>query len=131
MRRALCLALLTALSLAAPQGPLGSAARAQSGDLAKAPVPAATQSAILEGIRSQLLDPGSAEITFLVHFPLVRADLGRVCGEVSEPGPAGPHVRTFYALYSRTGRVLVRLEDERFADYLKQDTVFRNCSPRL
>ncbi len=131
MRGGPILALMIGAALLAPPSLGGARAQAQSGDIAKAPIPQATQSAISEGIKSQLLDPASATITFLVHFPLVRADLGRVCGEVSEPGPTGPHIRTFTALYARTGRVLVRLEDVRFADYLSQDSVFRNCSPRL
>jgi hypothetical protein len=50
---------------------------------------------------------------------------------VIENTPEGERVRAFYASYTRSGRVLIRLEDMRLADYLEQDKVFRNCGPRL
>jgi hypothetical protein len=115
------------------------AAPAQEGDrsasfpgaIAMSPLNERLREAVLESIRSQLLDASRAEIRFLVHFPLQRGDNGRVCGEVREPGAAGARVRTFFSIYTRAGRVLTRLEDGAFEAYLAQDTVFRNCSPRL
>lgn len=103
----------------------------QTGEAARNPVPAMVASSLEESIRSQLLDPAKAEIKVLVHFPGGRGENGRICGEVTEPGKDGPHVRTFYSTYTRAGRVLTRFEDMRFAEFQERDSVFRNCSPRL
>lgn len=102
------------------------------GDVGKAPLSDRLKRAIVASISEQLLDPGSAEIRFIVHFPGTRSDNGRVCGEVIEPGADDkPQVRTFFSIYTRAGRVLTRLENEPFSDYLASDTVFKNCRPRL
>lgn len=103
----------------------------QTGDVARNPVPAMVASSLDESIRTQLLDPAKAEIKVLLHFPGGRGENGRICGEVTEPGRDGPHVRTFYSTYTRAGRVLTRFEDMPFAEFQERDTVFRNCSPRL
>ena len=108
------------------------ARRAQTpGDVARNPLPAMVASSLEESIRSQLLDPAKAEIHIIVHFPGGRGENGRICGEVTEPGPDGPRIRTFYSSYTRAGRALTRFEDMRFEQFLERDNVFRNCSPRL
>ena len=101
------------------------------GDIARAPLSQMLQAALLEGVRAQILDPANARVEPILHFPPHRGDNGRVCGEVAETTPNGEKIRAFYATYTRSGRVLVRLEDMRLSDYLEQDKVFRNCGPRL
>lgn len=101
------------------------------GDIARNPLPAMVRSSLEESIRSQLLDPSKAEIHVLVHFPGGRGENGRICGEVTEPGPDGPRIRTFFSSYTRAGRALTRFEDMPFEQFIERDNVFRNCSPRL
>lgn len=109
-----------------------SAALAQGGgEIERNPLPSMVRSSLEESIRSQLLNPAMAEIKIIVHFPGGRGENGRICGEVIEPGPEGPRVRTFVSTYTRAGRALTRFEDMPFAAYVERDTVFRNCSPRL
>lgn len=108
-----------------------SASAQPAGEVARNPLPAMVRSSLDESIRSQLLDPASAEINIIVHFPGGRGENGRICGEVIEPAPGAPRIRTFYSTYTRAGRVLTRFEDMRFTEFLERDTVFRNCSPRL
>ncbi len=108
-----------------------SASAQAPGEIAKAPLSQMLQAAVLEGVRAQILDPANARVEPLLHFPPQRGDNGRVCGEVSERTPDGEKIRAFYASYTRSGRVLVRLEDLRLSDYLEQDKVFKNCGPRL
>ena len=103
----------------------------QLGDVERNPLPSIVASSLNESIRSQLLDPANSEVKIMVHFPAGRGENGRICGEVTEPGKDGPRIRTFFATYTRAGRVLARFEDMRLADFLERDTVFRNCSPRL
>ena len=103
----------------------------QTGDIERNPLPSFVASSLNESIRSQLLDPTEAKIDIIVHFPSGRGENGRICGEVTEPGPDGPRIRTFYATYTRAGRVLARFEPMRFSEFLERDTVFRNCRPRL
>jgi len=121
-------ALTGALALALSTG---SAAAQTSGEIARNPLPPMVASSLDESIRSQLLDPARAEIRIIVHFPGGRGENGRVCGEVTEPGPDGTRTRTFYSTYTRAGRALTRFEDMSFEQFLERDHVFRNCSPRL
>jgi hypothetical protein len=121
-------AALIALAILGPAAPVGGQT---PGDIARAPLSATLEAAVTEAVRAQVLDPARAQVRPLLHFPPQRGDLGRVCGEVIEEGAQGPRQRAFYASYARTGRVLARIEDMSLADYLKQDTVFRNCGPRL
>ena len=108
------------------------AALAQSGgEIERNPLPAMVRSSLDDSIRSQLLNPGQAEIKVLVHFPGGRGENGRICGEVIEPGADGPRIRTFFSTYTRAGRALTRFEDMPFNDFIERDSVFRNCSPRL
>lgn len=110
----------------------GSGALAQTpGDIAKAPLSAMLMSSVVEGVRSQVIYPADLQVLPMLHFPPQRGDNGRVCGEAVEKTPEGNRVRAFYASYTRSGRVLVRLEDMRLEEYLEQDKVFRNCGPRL
>ena len=102
-----------------------------AGDVARNPLPAMVTSSLEESIRSQLLEPAKAQIQIKVHFPGGRGENGRICGEVIEPGPDAPRIRTFYSSYTRAGRVLTRFDDLRFDQFLERDNVFRNCSPRL
>ena len=124
------LAMLAAILVSVLARP--AAAQPFPGDVGKAPLFDRLQKAIVASIEEQLLEPGRAEIRFIVHFPGTRGDNGRVCGEVIEPTADGkPRVRTFFSIYTRAGRVLTRLEDEPFEEYLAGDTVFKNCRPRL
>jgi hypothetical protein len=109
----------------------GPALAQTPGDIAKAPLSAMLQAAMLEGVRTQVIFSADVKVQPMLHFPPQRGDNGRVCGEVIENTPEGERVRAFYASYTRSGRVLIRLEDMRLADYLAQDKVFRNCGPRL
>lgn len=101
------------------------------GDIAKAPLSAMLQNSISEGVLAQVLFRADVKVQAMLHFPPQKSDNGRVCGEVIETTPDGERVRAFYASYTRSGRVLVRLEDMRLEEYLEQDKVLRNCSPRL
>lgn len=121
-RRACLLALAIVTTPALAQVP---------GDIARNPLPAMVRSSLEESIRSQLLDPSKAEIRVIVHFPGGRGENGRICGEVTEPGPDGPRIRTFFSSYTRAGRALTRFEDMPFEQFIERDNVFRNCSPRL
>ena len=76
------------------------------GDIAKAPLSQMLQTAVLEGVRAQIIDPANARVEPLLHFPPHRGDNGRVCGEVAEQTPGGEKIRAFYATYTRSGRVL-------------------------
>ena len=109
----------------------GPALAQTPGDIAKAPLSAMLQAAMLEGVRAQVIFSADVKVQPMLHFPPQMGDNGRVCGEVIENTPEGVRVRAFYASYTRSGRVLIRLEDMRLADYLEQDKVFRNCGPRL
>ena len=109
----------------------GPALAQTPGDIAKAPLSAMLQAAMLEGVRAQVIFSADVKVQPMLHFPPQRGDNGRVCGEVTENTLEGERVRAFYASYTRSGRVLIRLEDMRLADYLEQDKVFRNCGPRL
>ncbi|MFN3888784.1 MAG: hypothetical protein ACK4MV_00195 [Beijerinckiaceae bacterium] len=120
-----------ALTACALMAVAASASAQPAGDLARNPLPAMVTSSLEESIRSQLLNPASAEIKIMVHFPAGRGENGRICGEVIEPGQEGARIRTFYSTYTRAGRVLTRFEDMPFAAFLERDTVFRNCGPRL
>lgn len=108
-----------------------AAAAQQPGAIARNPLPAMVASSLEDSIRSQLLEPATAEIKIVVHFPAGRGENGRICGEVTEPREEEPRIRTFYSTYTRAGRVLTRFEDMPFIEFLKRDNVFRNCSPRL
>lgn len=111
---------------------LATAALAQqAGDIARNPLPAIVASSLEDSIRSQLLDPSTAEVKIIVHFPAGRGENGRICGEVMEAGEGEPRIRTFYSTYTRAGRVLTRFADMGFSEFRKRDNVFRNCSPRL
>lgn len=109
----------------------GPALAQTPGDIAKAPLSAMLQNSVLEGVRAQVVFSADVKVQPMLHFPPQRGDNGRVCGEVIENTPEGERVRAFFASYTRSGRVLVRLEDMRLTDYLAQDKVFRNCGPRL
>jgi len=109
----------------------GPALAQTPGDIAKAPLSAMLQNSVLEGVRTQVIFSADVKVQPMLHFPPQRGDNGRVCGEVTENTLEGERVRAFYASYTRSGRVLIRLEDIRLADYLEQDKVFRNCGPRL
>lgn len=109
-----------------------SGAMAQApGDIARAPLSPMLLASVMEGVRSQVLYSADLQVRPMLHFPPQRGDNGRVCGEAVEQTPEGERVRAFYASYTRTGRVLVRLEDMRLEEYLLQDKVFKNCGPRL
>jgi len=103
----------------------------RAGDIASNPLPSIVAGSLEDSIRTQVLDPGKAEIRVLVHFPSGRGENGRICGEVIEPAEGGKRVRTFYSTYTRSGRVLTRFDDLPFEEFLERDTVFRNCRPRL
>jgi hypothetical protein len=115
--------LVTTACAAPPAAPL-------PGAVEQAPLTALLRTAVIDSVRAQLVAPEAADIRILVHFPSQRGDNGRVCGEVTEPGPP-ERKRAFFSIYTRAGRVLTRLEDEPFEQYLAADAVFRNCSPRL
>jgi hypothetical protein len=122
-------AMIAALCLTfTPAAPANAQA---AGDIAKAPLSQMLQAAVLEGVRAQIRDSANARVEPMLHFPPYRGDNGRVCGEVAEQTRDGEKIRAFYATYTRSGRVLVRLEEMRLSDYLEQDKVFRNCGPRL
>jgi len=121
-------AALIAIAILGPAAPVGGQT---PGDIAQAPLSAMLEAAVTDAVRAQVLDPARAQVRLLLHFPPHRGDLGRVCGDVIEDSAQGQRQRAFYATYARTGRVLARVEDVSLQEYLKQDSVFRNCGPRL
>lgn len=124
-RASALLALALASAAAAP-------ARAQApGDPATHPLPAMVAGSLEQSVRALVLDPGRTKIRVMAHFPGGAGENGRICGEIVEPDAGGERVRTFVATYTRAGRVLARLEDGPFSDFVARDSVFRHCSPRL
>ena len=70
----------------------GPALAQTPGDIAKAPLSAMLQAAMLEGVRAQVIFSADVKVQPMLHFPPQRGDNGRVCGEVIENTPEGERV---------------------------------------